>query len=288
MIRFEKGRHLNNVVRIAVLVFAMILLGRLSPHAQTVKDSLKALSGVKVVEHLGDHIPMNLHFTDDQGKAVTIGDYFNQGKPVLLILAYYECPMLCNLVMSGVANTAKGLKLRPGKDYEIVTVSINPKDSVALAAAKKANYVKSLDMPGAAKGWHFLVGPADQSKALADAVGFKYKYLPDKGQYAHPACIFLLGPDGKISRYLYGINYKHNDLKLGLLEASEGKIGNTLDKIILYCYCYDPDAKGYALVAGRVMTVGGIVTLGLLATFLGFFWVRERRVHHHRMTVTHS
>ncbi|HKK20923.1 MAG TPA: SCO family protein [candidate division Zixibacteria bacterium] len=284
------SRHRIDAVRIVLVALAVIFLGRLSLSAQTVQDSLKELSGVKVVEHLGDHIPMDLHFTDDQGKAVTIGDYFHKGKPVLLDLAYYECPMLCNLVMNGVSDGIKGLNLKPGKDYEIVTVSINPKDSVFLAAAKKETYIKALNMPGAENGWHFLVGPADQSKALAEAVGFEYKYLPDKDQYAHPACIFLLGPDGKISRYLYGITYKQNDLKLGLIEASEGKIGNTLDKVILFCYHYDPDAKGYALVAGNVMKVGGLITFVLLALFLAFFWIKERRSHHHghRVTVYHG
>ncbi len=282
------SRHLADAGRIAILALSIILLGRLSLSAQAVQDSLQELSGVKVVEHLGDHIPMNLHFTDDQGQPVTIGDYFGKGKPVILILAYYECPMLCNLVMNGVSDGIKKLDWQPGKDYEIVTVSINPKDSVFLAAAKKKTYLTSLNMPGAENGWHFLVGPADQSKALAEAVGFEYKYLPDKDQYAHPACIFLLGPDGKISRYLYGITYKQNDLKLGLLEASEGKIGNTIDKIILFCYHYDPDAKGYALIAGNVMKIGGIVTFVVLALFLGVFWLRERRIHHRRVTVYHS
>ena len=274
--------------RIVVITLTVILMGRLSLSAQAVQDSLRELSGVQVVEHLGDYVPMDLQFTDDQGRSVKLDDYFHHGKPVLLVLAYYECPMLCNLVMNGVTEGIKNLEWIPGKDYEIVTVSINPKDSVFMAAAKKQNYVKSLNMPGAENGWHFLVGPESQSKALAEAVGFEYKYLPDNGQYAHPAVIFLLGPDGKISRYLYGITFSQQDLKLGLLEASEGKIGNTIDKVILFCYHYDPDAKGYVLLAGNVMKVGGVVTFVLLAGFLGLFWIRERRASHRRVSVHHS
>ncbi|SYZ72600.1 Electron transport protein SCO1/SenC [Candidatus Zixiibacteriota bacterium] len=245
--------------------------------AQAVRNDISELRKMDVVEHPDARIPLDLTFVDDSGKTVTIGDYFNQGKPVILDMAYYTCPMLCNLVMNGIAQGVKQINLLPGRDFQIVTVSIDPRDSVSLAAAKRANYLKSIGKPGIDAGWRFLTGPAENSKALADALGFEYYYDEAKGQYAHPAVIFVLTADGRISRYLYGIEFKPNDLRLALLEASEGKIGNTVDRILLYCYHYDPEAKGYVLFAANVMKLGGLITLVLLTAILAFLWIRE---HH--------
>ncbi len=259
-----------------ILITAVFLLPSVSPvFGQVVRDDISELKKMGVVERLGDKIPFDLKFTDDSGKIVRIGDYFNQDKPVILNLAYYTCPMLCNLVMNGIAQGVKQLDLLPGKDFQIISVSIDPHDSVTLAAEKRANYIKSIGKPITEAGWRFLIGSGDQSKALADAVGFEYYYDRDKNQYAHPAVIFVLTPDGHISRYLYGIEFKKNDLRLALLEASQGKIGSTLDRIILYCYHYDPDAKGYVLFATKLMRLGGIITVILLAISSGY--ILEKR-----------
>jgi len=246
-------------------------------HSQVIKENDPALEGIDVEEHPGDTIPFDIALTNDAGQEVTLGDYFADGKPVLLVMAYYTCPMLCNLVLNGVVDGSREMSLVPGQDYRLLTVSIDPNDTYELAGAKKANYVKSLDRPEASEGWTFFAATADQSKRLADAIGFKYYYDEDRQQYAHPALVTVLTGSGVISRYLYGIEFKERDLKLALMEASEGKIGNTFDRILLYCYHYDPDAGGYTVFAANVMKLGGVATLVFLAVFLGAFWIIEIR-----------
>ncbi|KAA3631314.1 MAG: SCO family protein [Calditrichaeota bacterium] len=253
--------------------------------AQVIKDEVEELKGVDVEEHLGDKIPMDLRFIDDSGNEVTIGSYFNQEQPVLLVLGYYKCPMLCNLVFNGLIEGVRSLDIKPGEDFQMVAVSINHREDFNLAAAKKANYLTAMDIPSAEKGWKFLVGDSTQSQALADAVGFQYRYDEEIGQYAHPAVIYLLTENGTISRYLYGVEFKTNDLKFSLLEASEGKIGNTIDRIILYCYHYDPDSKGYVVFAGNVMRLGGAITLIVLSVFVGLLFYRERRKKNQQISV---
>ncbi len=261
----------------SIWVYVTLVVLALPVSAQVIEDKVPELEGVDVIEHLGEHIPLDLVFTNDLGQQVTIGSYFDEEQPVLLMLGYYECPMLCNLVFNGIINSVKELKLLPGKDYKMVSVSINHREDFNLAASKKANYLTALDIPSAKDGWSFLTSDSVQVKKLADAVGFQYKYDDNIKQYAHPAVIYLLSPNGKISRYLYGVEYKVNDLRFGLLEASEGKIGNTIDRIILFCYHYDPDAKGYVVFAGNVMRLGGAVTLVLVAGMVGLLLYRERR-----------
>ena len=244
--------------------------------AQVVRDSVAELMGIDIIEHLGDSLPLNLSFVDDNGNKVTLSDYFKGDKPVLLTLGYYECPMLCNLVFNGVSDGIKELGWVPGEKYEVVSVSIDPLETFELAAAKKANYIKNLEMPEAAAGWHFLVTGSENAKTLADAIGFEYYYVEDRDEYAHAAAAYLISPEGVISRYLYGIQYTGTNLKLGLLEASEGKIGSTLDRILLYCYRYDPDAKGYVLFAQNAMRVGGVATVFLIALLVGSLYLKER------------
>lgn len=244
--------------------------------AQVVRDSVAELMGIDIIEHLGDSLPLNLSFVDDNGNKVTLSDYFKGDKPVLLTLGYYECPMLCNLVFNGVSEGIKELGWVPGEKYQVISVSIDPLETAELAAKKKANYIKFLEMPGASGGWHFLVTESENAKTLADAIGFEYYYVEDRDEYAHAAAAYLISPEGVISRYLYGIQYTASNLKLGLLEASEGKIGSTLDKILLYCYRYDPDAKGYVLFAQNAMKVGGAVTVVLIALLVGSLFIKER------------
>ena len=235
------------------------------------------LREIDVIEHSGDMIPLDLVFTNEYGDTVRLNDYFNQGKPVLLTLAYYECPMLCTLVLNGLSDGVQGLGWPPGDKFGMITVSIDPSESSQLAAGKKKIYLDNLSLPVKDEGWAFLVGEESQSKALADAIGFKYFYDEKTKQYAHPAAAFVITEDGRISRYLYGIEYKPRDLKLALMEASAGKIGSTIDRIILYCFHYDPQAGGYVVFAANVMKLGGGLTLLSLVIFLGVMWMRERR-----------
>lgn len=239
------------------------------------------LQGIDVVEHPGEKIPLNFVFLNDMGDTVRLGDYFGQGKPVILVLAYYECPMLCTLVLNGLSDGLRNLGWVPGENYQVVTVSIDPRETPELAAGKKKIYLENLALPVVDDGWAFLAGEESQSRALADAVGFEYYYDEKTKQYAHPAVIFVLTENGRISRYLYGIEYGSRDLRLSLMEASEGKIGNTLEKIILYCYHYDPEEGGYVVFAANVMKLGGALTLGLLLIFLVIVWrieIRRRKV----------
>jgi protein SCO1/2 len=259
---------------------AMLIAGSIwieSPNCQIIDNDPSQLRGVDIEEHLNEYIPLDLRFIDDHGDSVVLGDYFNNGKPVVLMMGYYECPMLCNLVMNGIAEAVTESSLKFGKDYQVVSVTINPRETDLLAAAKKKNYLNQIGAAEDHDEWAFLTGSEDQSKVLADAIGFKYYYDESKEQYAHPAMLTILTEDGKISRYLYGVKYENKDFKLAVIEASQGKVGNTLDRVLLYCYHYDPDAGGYAIFAENVMKLGGTFTLVLLAGFLGVLWIRDKR-----------
>jgi protein SCO1 len=277
-------RRKNSAMKFQALTHKLFAIGCLivasaSISAQVVlnREDDPELNKIDIVEHLGSQVPADLQFTDDHGQPVRIGDYFNHDKPILLTLAYYRCPMLCNLVLNGVASGVKTLQWLPGENFQMVTVSFDSRDSVSVAAAKKQNYLGTIGKEMNESGWAFLIGDSLQSKALADIVGFKYFYVPERQEYAHAAVAILLSPEGKIMRYLYGIEFPTQDLRFGLMEASEGRIGTTLERFILYCFHYDPSAKGYVLFAQNVMKVAGLVTvvgLGLLITLL---WQRERR-----------
>ncbi len=245
--------------------------------AQVILDDPPEMAGIDVQEHLGTRIPLDAEFTNDAGQRVKLGDYFHQGKPVILTLAYYNCPMLCTLVLNGIAGAAKQLDWKPGQEFQMLTVSIDPAETSQLAAAKKKSYLDFLEKSGAGDGWRFFVGDSSQSKKLARALGFKYYYVEERKEFAHPAVVFILTEDGTISRYLYGIQFKERDVRLALLEASEGKIGTTVDRLILYCFHYDPQAKGYVVMASNVMKIGGLLTIAVLGIFLAILWSRDRK-----------
>ncbi len=249
------------------------------PGAVTEKDRTeplpKELEGVGITEHLDARLPLDLDFADEEGRTVRLGEYFERKRPVILNLAYYTCPMLCTLVLNGVVEGIKGLAWRMGKDFEIVTVSIDPAETPALARIKKENYLETYGRPGAGAGWHFLTGRQESITALARAVGFGYRYDPKTRQFMHTAVTMLCTPDGRLSRYLYGIQYERQTLRLGLLEASQGKIGTTLDQLVLYCFHYDAAAGRYAPVALAIMRVVGGAAAGILAVVLLGFWLGE-------------
>jgi len=270
-----KGLSEFNKCLITIIVISFFL--PIFAKSQIISDNIPELQNIDVEEHLGEYIPLNLQFKNDQGIDVYLSDYFNQGKPVILVLAYYDCPMLCTLVLNGITQSVYEMGLELGTDYQMITVSIDPRESSELAKAKKKTHMKMLNKSDTNEGWTFFIGENEEIEKLADAVGFKYYYVEDREEFAHPAVVMLLTDDGKISRYLYGIEYRPMDVKLGLLEAAQGRIGSTIDRLILYCYHYDPNSKGYVVFAGNVMKLGGALTLAIMAIFLGLMWVKESR-----------
>lgn len=260
-------------IKTVVVLFTVASLGR----AQVVLESDPQLELIDVVEHLGRKVPLDLTFVNDLGDTVLLGDHLGQGRPTILVLGYYQCPMLCNLVFNGLVDGFNSLEWTIGDQYQVLTVSINPRETADLAGAKRANYLGQLTVPVEERGWTFMVGAEDQSAALAEAVGFMYFYDTVRQEYAHPALAVVLTDDGTISRYLYGIHFSKTDLKLSLLEASEGRIGTTIDRLIMYCFHYDPDARGYTVVAANIMKLGGAVTLVVLALSLSLLFYGERR-----------
>ena len=240
---------------------------------QSVGVRPELLRQVGIDQKLNQSIPLELRFRDEDGKAVALGQFFGP-KPVILTLVYYNCPMLCTQVLNGLESSLKELSTNIGKQYDVVTISIDPTESHVLAKTKKEMYVGMYGRPGAAEGWHFLSGDELQIKQLADAVGFRYAYDPDTKQFAHASAIMLLTPEGKISRYFYGIQYPTRDLRLGLVEASEGKIGTPVDQVLLFCYHYDPATGKYGLLISHIIQAGGALTvlilgIGMLIMFRG-------------------
>jgi protein SCO1/2 len=224
------------------------------------------LEGVGIDEHLGRPIDLSLTFIAENGYPVALSEYFHQGRPVILNLVYYNCPMLCTLVLNGQTEALRAIPWTPGKEYEVVTVSIDPRESFDVSRKKKAIYMGSFDRP--APGWHFLVDHDGNAKKLAEMAGFHYRYDPRIEQYAHPAAIMVLTPEGRMARYLYGVRYSPRDLRFALAEASEGRSTMAIEKILLFCYHYDPKSGAYVLFATNVMRAGGLLTVALIAFFL--------------------
>ena len=245
--------------------------------AQLAGQAVPALDKVGIEEHLDAALPLDLEFLDEAGRTVRLRDYFDGVRPVILTLNYYRCPMLCGLQLNGVVAGMEELDWTPGVEFEMVTVSIDPLEGPELAQAKKENYLKRYQRPAAARGWHFLTGRQVNIERLAETVGFGYTYDAVSGQYAHAAAIFMITPDGRVARYLYGIEYPPKNLKLALMEASQGEIGSPLDQLIMYCFHYDPASRRYAPVAMNIMRVGGGATALVLGATLGVWWLRESR-----------
>ncbi|MBD3333417.1 SCO family protein [candidate division GN15 bacterium] len=260
-----------------IVIACIVFVGVTSGYTQLVQESPRELQGIDVKENLGDTIDLDIPFFNEHGEEVTLADYVHGDRPVILILGYYRCPMLCNLVFNGVADAISQVDLKPHQEYQIVAISINPEEGHELATSKKQTYMDQSEVEGLAQGWAFLSGPEESSRAVADAIGFEYYWVESRNEYAHPAVITLLSPEGVISRYLYGIKFKPNDIKLGLMEAADGKIGSTIDRIILSCFHYDPDAGSYVVFAGNVMRIGGILTVIIVGLFLGAMLLREKR-----------
>lgn len=249
---------------------------QLSDPVQRIGVRPDLLTNVGIDQKLNQQIPLDLTFRDENGKPVQIGKYFGQ-KPVVLSLVYYDCPMLCTQVLSGMEASLRNISLNIGSDFNVVTVSIDPHEDAKLAHVKQELYTGVYGRPGASEGWHFLTGDEPQIKQLADSVGFRYAYDADSKQFAHASTIMVLTPEGKISKYFYGITYPSRDLRLGLVEASEGKIGTPVDAAMLFCYHYDPATGKYGLLVSRMIRGGGALTLLVLGTLIFFLFRNEHQ-----------
>jgi protein SCO1/2 len=240
----------------------------------------KIIEGVRFEQKLNQQLPLEVTFKDETGQTVHLGDYFGD-KPVILVLAYYECPMLCTLVLNGLLASLEELTFDVGNQFDIVTVSFDPGETPELAAAKKEAYIRMYGRPGAAEGWHFLTGDEASIKKLTEAVGFYYNYDSTRDEYAHPTGIMVVTPQGKLARYLYGIDFPPTDLRLGLVEAAENRIGSPVDQILLMCYHYDPVVGKYTVTIMTFVRLAGLVTVGAIGAVIATFLWRD---HNRKLT----
>jgi protein SCO1 len=275
----------TNIQRSLLAVFAASLLFVPALRADAVVDAApgesstklpKALEGVKIEQRLNQTVPLDIDFVDEQGKPVQLKDYFGK-KPVVLALVYYECPMLCTLELNGLLRALRAMPLNLGEDFEIVTVSFDPGETPQLATTKKAEYTKQYGRPGVDAAWHFLTGKQASIERLTKAVGFEYKYDPKTDLFSHASAIMVLTPEGRLSKYFYGIEYSARDLRLGLVEASAGKIGSPVDEILLYCFHYDPSTGKYGVVIMNVLRLAGVATVLILGGFILLMLRRDKR-----------
>ncbi|MCB0390866.1 MAG: SCO family protein [Bdellovibrionales bacterium] len=256
-----------------------LLSGAYDPNDVTrqLNEVPKKIENVGITENLGDQINLGLEFVDDKGEKVTLGKYFDNKRPVILSMVYYNCPSLCNLHMNGLTEALKEIKWTPGKDFQVVAVSMNHNENHNVAGPKKANYVKEYGREDSADGWHFLTGDKNNIDTLADQLGFRFKWLEEEQEFSHASAAMIITPGGQISRYIHGVKFVPSTLKMALLEASNGKIGTIVDQVLMYCFQFDPKKNKYTIYAWRVMQIGGLVMLLVLAIFLAPMWLRERR-----------
>lgn len=231
--------------------------GTMSPPANMRPPGLK---NVGIEQHLNEQIPPDLTFRDETGKTVRLGDYFGK-KPMILNLVYYQCPMLCGEVLSGLDSALRILKFDVGKEFDVITVSFDPRETPEMATAKKAEYIKRYGRPGAEQGWHFLTGPQDSIDSLTKTAGFQYEFNKEMNQFAHATAIMILTPEGKISQYYYGVEFAPKDLRLGLIQASNNKIGTVVDQVLLYCYHYNPETGKYGAIITRILRLSAAATM---------------------------
>jgi len=232
------------------------------------------LANVGIEQHLNEQIPPDLTFRDESGKTVRLGDYFGK-RPMILNLVYHNCPMLCGEVLSGLTSTLRVLRFDLGREFEVITVSFDPRETPQIAAEKKKQYLERYGRKGAEQGWHFLTGQQDAIAALTKSAGFQYEYDAKTNQFAHTTAIMVLTPKGKIAQYYYGVEYAPKDLRLGLIEASQNKIGNLVDQVLLYCYHYDPATGKYGAVIMRVVRLAGLATILSLGAFIAIMFRRD-------------
>jgi protein SCO1 len=260
----------------ALLLASSTLAAQPNLAAPPTDNSNQIVNEVGIDQKLNAQVPLDLPFRDETGRAVRLRDYVSD-KPVILVLAYYKCPMLCSAVLNGVVKSLRHVDFEIGKEFNVLTVSIDPKETPDLAAGKKASYIKDYGKPEAAAGWGFLVGDQGPIDQLAKAVGFRYVYDANSGQYAHAGGIMVLTPEGRVARYFYGVDYLPDDVRLGLVEASDNKIGSPVDQVLLLCYHYDPVTGKYGLMVMRMLQIAGVITIGAIALLWYKTLRRDRR-----------
>jgi protein SCO1/2 len=265
------------IIWYSTVAFVFAQSGPPGPPAERMEAPPDDLLEVGVTEHLGEQIPLKLDFENTQNKKVKLQELFDGERPVILTLNYSNCPMLCSLQLTGLFAGLKEMDWAAGDKYRVVSVSIDPAEPTARAALTKRKYLKQYGRAGGQKGVRFLVGDQKNIRALADSVGFRYKYLPEKDEYVHAAATIILTPDGKISRYLYDVEFGPQTLKLSLLEASKGKIGSTMDQVLLFCYQYDAVTGKYAPAATQIMKIAGAFAVLVIGGALLGYWIRESR-----------
>ena len=235
------------------------------------------LSQVGIDQHLNQQVPLHLVFNDESGREVHLGELFGK-RPVILAMVYYECPMLCTQVLNGLTGSLKGINLNAGKDFDVVAISFDPRDNDKpdLAKNKKLSYLEHYGRPGTDSGWHFLTGSQESIKAVTDAAGFKYEWDDKTQQFAHAAAVMVVTPEGKMSRYFYGIDYAPKDIKFGIMDSAQAKVGNPAEQLLLYCYHYDPASGKYGFAILRVMRLAGVATLLGLGAMAFVFWRKNK------------
>ena len=247
----------------------------------------EVLNGVGVAQHLNQQLPLGLTFTDDAGQQVKLGGYFGK-RPAILALVYYQCPMLCSEELNGLTGALQMVNFVPGKDFDVIVVSIDPSEGTDLAAAKKRSYLKRYGHPETANGWHFMTGTQENIDALTKAVGFGYVKIPGPDgkltQFAHASSIQIVTPQGKLAQYYMGVEYSPKDLRLGLVEASANRIGSPVDNILTYCYHYDPKTNKHSLIVARVVQLGGGLTVVMLGGFMLLMFRRDVRQAHQQLS----
>ncbi|MHB8216448.1 MAG: SCO family protein [Candidatus Sulfotelmatobacter sp.] len=281
----------NSICAVLILIaFALLIAsasaqmnnGVMSPPANTRPPRLE---NVGITQHLDAQVPPDLVFHDETGKAVSLGNYFGR-KPLIVNLVYYNCTMLCGEALAGLSSAMRLIKFDVGNEFDVVTVSFDPRETPEMAAAKKKDYVGRYGRANAAAGWHFLTGPPESINALTKAVGFQYQFDAKSNQYAHATAIMVLTPQGRISRYFYGVDFPPKDLRMGLVEASQGKIGNAVDAVLLYCYHYNPETGKYGAMVGNILRMAAAATIVLLGGLLFILWRLDRSVTRKTATKT--
>ena len=256
--------------------------GIMAPPANTRPPRLE---NVGIEQHLDAQVPPDLVFRDDIGKAVKLGDYFGH-KPLILNLVYYNCTMLCGEALAGLSSAMRLVKFDVGTEFDVITISFDPRETPEMAASKKKDYIGRYGRANATAGWHFLTGPPESINALTKAVGFQYQYDAKTNQYAHATAIMVLTPQGRISRYFYGVDFPPKDLRMGLVEASQGKIGNAVDAVLLYCYHYNPETGKYGAIVSNILRLAAAATILLLSSLIFILWRLDRSVTRKMATKT--
>jgi len=279
----------NAILSTIALLVAQTAVGQYGS-GPTAGESLTdpSIPEVGIQQRVGEQIPLNIPLVDETGRQVQLQDYFNDGKPVVLALAYYECPMLCGETLNGMLEVFNELDFTIGEDYTVVIVSFDPGETPDLAANKKNRFMKAYGRDDAAQDWHFLTGPAESSLAIANAAGYGYEYVPESDEYAHASAIMALTPEGKINRYFFGVQFPPKELRYALLSASDGAIGSVADQVVLRCYLYNNATGEYTLSIMYIVRLAGMATVALIGIIVGGFLIRERLKHRRHDSASES